>query len=210
MPVCTITGTILKATGVPDRGRAVYVRQNGTPGAISGIGIISGKDMTFYSNRNGIITIPLLQGLNVTVSMEGETGIRSRTFTVPDEEGAELQDLLYPWITGIAWGTADPLTIYVNSSGSATLIATLSDGTTADVTGAARITIGDANVLQPIDPPTGLWRGRAVGETTLTVTAVDITQISAFADYLGASWIQSGGADPELPAPLTVHVIMNG
>lgn len=126
--VCMVWGFTQNPNGVPRAGVTALFKTGEAPLVYSSTPYVTGN-ITLRSNENGYFEAPLLRCTKVRVILEGADD-ESLFFQVPDQDNANLFDLVFPYVSGFAFSEAPPLTLGVAEEKNLVLTPTWSDLTT--------------------------------------------------------------------------------
>lgn len=166
--VCTVTADFL----LPDANPIYRMEVRIEPAVENAAFIVSsnwiGSSCTYYTDADGNLSVDLVRGVTYKVSF-GSRHDQSYEFECPDVASASLFDYLFPYVSVVDMSESS-YSVSVGDTVSLSASATLSDGSTEDVTSAVTFSSADPAVAS-VDGNT--LTGVAAGSTTVVVDTVE-------------------------------------
>lgn len=168
--LCRVSGYIMNQDGTAFAGANVFVENLFDPIIVNGRAIL-GRRQNYEADDDGFVSFDLYRESTYRLSVEGLIDT-PREIHVPDLDGFNLIDLLFPVVTQIVYSPSS-VSVAIDGEIEVTPTITFSDGRTATGTGADDVTYEVAD---------GAVASVSVGEETLTIRGVGPGSTTVSAD----------------------------
>lgn len=204
--LCRISGYLKNAHGQPLRGWSFVLRYCYIPLGVLSDTLILQERLPIKADSNGYVEFDLIREAQVSLELPNLLPWVHKKLTVPDSASSDLLDFLFPYLVSVEFCDPAARSVSVGDIVNAGLEGTLSNGQVVLVPGsAATYEVSDHTVISQTVPPN--FRALSVGSATITVTAVEASQVDENEDRDGEALVFFSTPAVTLPAgPLSVTV----
>jgi hypothetical protein len=190
--LCTFSDIFILPDGRPLHRTSATVGLAHDQGAEFRAGFRVDSHVTYYTQKDGSLSIPLVCGMRYWIRFSVNPTVRYE-FTCPEEEEASLFDYIFPYITLVDFASPS-FSLHVGQTISVPNKGFFSNGDVAIVSSAVHLADGPEDIIRVSGHTI---TGKVAGTTSIFIESVDDAKLPAYIDTMELPFLRK-------PTPYTI------
>ena len=202
--LCRVSGYLHDIHGNPLKGYKLTLRHIHSPMTVGNNVLVLNERQSVTASSTGLVQFDVYRKATVQIELQGRLLDLMRTCIIPDAASANIVDIVFPYISSVAFATGDAsVGLSAGAEHSYTVTATLSNGETLDVSGQAVLASSNTSVATV---ESNKVLAVSSGSSNITITSITTSELALYQEPDGDVIARLSEPTITLPSAVTVTV----